>query len=169
MLSPAVTRCLLAGVGIFVGLTLAGFEYLSLNDFCYKERRFLSDRELIDAAIRLQIGYIRDHERARGTHVYASVQQLHELNPTCCSLERRGDPFLRAYGPWEYHMRLLRRRLLGQELFVVNLWYRLRDDGPKPFWRSHFLVDACGARGSKISGYPTADVPRRSWGGLTFD
>jgi hypothetical protein len=99
---------------------LVVFEYLNFHEFCYSEGRFLGDRALIDAAIRHQIDFMQRTDYARATPEYGSVQEFHQANPICCSLDKWGDGRLSIW----------RRRLLGQELMIVDLWYRFRDAGP---------------------------------------
>ena len=160
MTAPALPRWLRALVAaVVVAGSLALFEYLNFHEYCYDEARFLGDRALLDAAVQYQLDFMRQHDSERGTRTYASVREFREANPICCSLDKWGD------GRWS----IWRRRLLGQEMMIVDLWYRFKDEGPAPFWQAHMLIDACGHIGSKDSGSDTATPPRQIWGGRRYE
>jgi hypothetical protein len=144
-------------IGGTVAAALIIFEYMNFHEFCYSEWRYLGDRAIIDAAIRYQIQL---HDYLGATRKFTSVEEFRAINSICCSLDKWGD---RRYS-------ILRRRALGQELMVVDVWYRFKDTGPKQYWKSHMLIDACGnIPRNSVSGYETDEAPRRSWGGNTYE
>jgi hypothetical protein len=127
-----------------IGLVVAGvlvFETLNFTGFCYSRGRWLDDQELIDAVIQHQIDHIGPEQLASGAIKYTSVEGFHRLNPVCCKLAKWGDPY---YPFWRRRPMVWVRRILGQEILIVDLWYRFRDDGPEPFTTAHYLIDACG-------------------------
>jgi hypothetical protein len=74
------------GWGLFLG-ALLGAYWLSASHFCFWERRFLSDREYIEAAIDRVRPYIDSKAESVGD-VYL---ELLRGNPKCCSVFREND------------------------------------------------------------------------------
>lgn len=144
-----ITGLILVAVGLF--------EFLNFTDFCYSAARYVGDQGLIDAAIKYEISHI-DPEYLQGATMYASAQEFRDRNPFCCRLAKWGDPYVRIR-----HRRptVWIRRVLGCEILIIELWYRSREDGPKPFSYAHYLTDACGNIRERASGggHPDSSYP----------
>ena len=151
---------------VVVSATVVVFEVLNFTGFCYSQGRWLGDEGLIDAVIQFQIDHTRPEQLAAGAIKYASVEEFHRLNPYCCRLAKWGDP----YQPISRRRPMVWvRRIFGQEILIVDLWYRVRDDGPEQFTTAHYLIDACGdvrepthVRGGSAN---TRTGPTPTWGG----
>ncbi len=124
-------------IGVFIILTLAIIvaEYLNFTDFCYSEGRYLGDQGLIDAVVRYEIENPHQSYISHGGRRYASIEDFYEANPICCQLEKWGDPWIRT---WDRRFSIWIRKILGVPIFVVKLWYRVRDEGPTPFGSAHY-------------------------------
>lgn len=171
MMAPKLKRWRWFGIGLLPVVALgaiAVFEYLNFTGFCYSESRHPSDQELIDAVIRYEINHISSYYLARGAKKYASVEEFHQLNPICCRLDKWGDP---AFSIWDRRYGIWVRRILGQELLIVRLRYRTKDEGLYQFTGAHYLIDACGkVHEAGVGGDPVlSDGPTRTWEGTGHD
>jgi hypothetical protein len=131
----------MAILGAIAAGLIARAEYLNFNDYCYSEGRYLGDQGLIDAAIRYEIDHVPASYFSQGGKKYTSVEEFRQVNPICCLLEKWGDPNVKT---WDRRARIWARRIVGEEIFVVDLWYRFRDEGQYQFTSAHYLINACG-------------------------
>jgi hypothetical protein len=123
---------------------VGALEFLNFTDFCYSERRYLGDEGLIDATIRYEL----EQASRKGFNKYTSVAQFHEVNPKCCTMMKWGDPVVRTgsrgFAIWM-------RRILGDYFIVVDLKYRIKDEGSEQFDSAHYLINSCGRPRSVVS------------------
>jgi hypothetical protein len=135
--SPKRTR-----YGVFAGailvLCVVPFEYLHVTGYCYRDMRYLSDKELIsvaaDAAVQTNKAYAAFEKRIE----YESATDLLAKNPSCCSVTRdQNDTFLQGRTP---------DRIFGPYVLAVEVLYRAKQDGPKPFYSDVYYLSACGER-----------------------
>lgn len=120
---------------IFLILFLVGvgiFEYLNFSGFCYSERRYLKDQELIDAAVRHAIARL---DRFPNHLTYSSAEEFHSVNQNCCRIYKEGHPSL-PEGTWV--------RILGWYVAVVRVWYKVEENGPRNYYDSYVSLNACG-------------------------
>src|SRR6266478_3225607 len=107
-------RPLMYSLGAAILCTFTLIEYLNFTGFCYAQRRYFGEQELVDFAIKREI--------------YGSVEDFHKVNPNCCILYRWGHPDL-AEGIWV--------RSFGWYISVAEIWYRLSTKSPSKFFRAH--------------------------------
>jgi hypothetical protein len=124
-------------VGIFSLMSVALIQFLNFTGFCYGQRRYLSDKELIEAGIAYQMNNTREYY-SQGAIKYSSKENFIQLNRGCCFLTRDGHPGLdlEIWG-----------RIFGWYYAVVEIWYRLKNEGAQQFWYEYVYVDACGKVG----------------------
>jgi hypothetical protein len=85
---------------------LAAWEYLNFTGFCYGQRRYLSNQEMIDAAVLYEINtnaryYVQDvRDNLAWTKKYASIAEFHKENPHCCTVWRWDFPGNYGEGIW---------------------------------------------------------------------
>jgi hypothetical protein len=138
--------------GVILGAAIATsvigvIEYFNFTGFCYSQRRWLGNQELINAAIKYELSHVRG-PYALGALSYSSLDEFKELNPQCCDLDRSGNnPALD--GKWV--------RSLGIYNAAIHLHYRFRQTGQQQFWFETLFVNACG-RFLDRGGFPT-DIP----------
>jgi hypothetical protein len=119
-----------AAAVIAVGL-FALIQYLNFTGFCYRELRYHSDQELIDAAVKYSLKYNKfDPGRLR----YSSLAEFYDANPKCCKVHRWGHDLVD--GLWT--------RLFGWHVTVVELKYKIRRQGPKDRFSADVALMACG-------------------------
>ena len=133
----------IAIIGVGTAFAVA-FGYLSFTGYCYARHGWLSDQELIDAAIKYELSHVRaTYELA--TISYSSPAAFREENPGCCDIDRSGEhPLLQNRWTWFF----------GGYVATVNLWYRFQRTGDKQFWVEIVFLNACG-RFLERFGYPT--------------
>src|SRR3954462_6601873 len=128
------TRAIVASAAVIGGLgAISTCSYLNSTGFCYNERRYLSDGELIEKAIRYNLA---NPHSAPDLVAYSTFDDFLKSNPHCCVVHHEGH-YTVEDGPLLY-------RLLGWHDTVVEIWYRRRESGPTPYYRSYVAVDACG-------------------------
>lgn len=136
------------------------YETLNFTGFCYEQKRYLSDEELINAAVRYEIGEqynLHAHnidDRPAWTRRYISVEEFHHINPNCCFVHRWGFPGNYGEGIWT--------RIFGWYVALVDLQFRTRDTGPKQFYSAAAFVNACGAVGETFGTDSTAPASTMS-------
>jgi hypothetical protein len=127
-------------------------EYLNFSGFCWSERRYFSDRELIDRAILFDLKALEDTDYIKDRKRYGSLDEFYAANPDCCRLVR-GEHHLRAEADW---------RWLGGYTAVAEVFYRLRDAGPRQFFYRYSLVSACGSVGDRMGHEQSTKPPKQS-------
>ena len=133
---------------------------LNFTEFCYSQRRYLGDQGLVDAVIQYEI----THSDERDAKKYRSVEEFRNLNPTCCRLEKWGDP---EHSVWQRPYMIWVRRIFNAEILIVDLWYRFKDEGSPQFVSQHYLINACGE--VREGGGKGAEMPGpapKSWEGI---
>ena len=108
-------------------------QILNFTGFCYRHARYYSDKELIFIAANFNLRrHGPDQERNKA---YQSADDLLSQNPNCCDVYRWGYRFI--------EMPFI-ARVVGLYYAVVQVWYRMRNDGAEQFYDSHVIVNACG-------------------------
>jgi hypothetical protein len=136
-------------VFLFAGFAI--IQYLNFSGFCYRDMRYLSDNELIESAIRYNIQHPHS---APDLIEYTSIDEFHRLNPDCCRVYRDGHYTL-TEGTWP--------RFYGWYISVAEVWYRRKQFGPDPYYRSYVAVNACGRAMSRHGPFESRgpDNPRQ--------
>lgn len=119
-----------------MALATARFEYRNFHEYCIAEGRYLTDQELVDAAIRYEITHPARYYLEQGGRRYGSVAEFRQVNPICCQLDKTINPS-KSRAIWF-------RRLVGRHFLVVRLWFKFKDEGADQFTTAHYLVDTCG-------------------------
>jgi hypothetical protein len=120
-----------AAAVIAVGL-FALIQYLNFTGFCYRELRYHSDQELIDAAVKYSLKY---NEFDPGRLRYSSLADFYAANPKCCRIYRWGHHLLDD-GLWT--------RLFGWHTTLVTLDYKVAPQGPKDTFSAGVVLMQCG-------------------------
>jgi hypothetical protein len=111
--------------------SLAAIAYLlKLSGFCFDQRDWKSDRELIEAAFR--------HELNSGwsnTPAISDVDAYLRGYPQCCSVGESGPL---SSGD------LLLNALFGRRFYTVRITYPVTNPGGEPYYRSILVMDCCG-------------------------
>ncbi|KRQ07497.1 hypothetical protein AOQ71_23270 [Bradyrhizobium manausense] len=121
---------------------LVALEYLHATGFCYRDARYLTDEELIRVAADEAVRTNRAYEAIEQRIEYASATDLIARNPDCCvaikdESEQSDDPILRDIAP---------DRVFGPYVLAIEVIYRAKQDGPKPFDHHTYYLGACGER-----------------------
>ncbi len=105
-----------------------GSWYLLDSGFCFSQMRYLSDRELIVAAIR----YNKSEMKIDGTD--KSIREFLERKPDCCNVDRQPPS------------RTFLDVCLGFNVSEVLLNYEMASPNfPKePYYEGYFSVSSCG-------------------------
>ena len=119
---------------LFLILVPIAILALLVTGFCFRDFRYLGDREMIEIAVRENL---RRH--APGTErskAYASLAEFFGQNPNCCQVyrgvnDRAGIPMALA-------------ALFGLHASTVMVNYRMVDEAKEPFYESHVVMDCCG-------------------------
>ena len=139
------------GCAIFVLILLGAvvaFEYFNLSGFCFSERRYLGEQELIDKGV-----WERIKNRSSDRIPYESLEDFYRRNPACCELAP-WDPFR----PREW----LLFRLLGAYSVAVGIHYRMSDDDPEyPYYQAYITLNACGRYAGHSGIQEKVPPPRR--------
>ncbi len=146
-------RPLMYSFGAAILCTFTLIEYLNFTGFCYAQRRYFGEQELVDFAIKRAIHFsdlVTSDVRER--EIYGSVEDFHKVNPNCCILYRWGHPDL-AEGIWV--------RSFGWYISVAEIWYRLSTKSPSKFFRAHVFMSACGEI-KDVQGSIESTLPLRS-------
>lgn len=106
--------------------------YLNSTGFCYAERRYLQDRELIDKGIAYNLA---NPHSASDLISYSTLGDFYRANPNCCVLHRTGHYTVEDSPLY---------RLLGWYESVAEIWYKRTLGGLEPYYRSYVALDACG-------------------------
>jgi hypothetical protein len=128
-----IRRIMIAlGVALICAIVLV--EYLNFSGFCYSERRYPSDAELIARAIAYNLErHSPDSSRSK---MYASLDDFYRENPKCCEILRWSS------GPFGNPLIL---RLFGVYESLVDIAYRINDGGGVDnFYGSMTIVNSCG-------------------------
>jgi hypothetical protein len=136
-----MARKLAYGFGAALLCAVAIVEYLNFTGFCYADKRYHNDQELIDFAITHGLKFVSE---LQGSEIYgagepiqySSLAQFHQMNPGCCVLHKRGHPDLEE-GLWV--------RAFGWYIVVAEIWYRIKTPGPNDFYRITVFMNSCGA------------------------
>jgi len=120
---------------VVVLLCIAVFEYLNFTGFCYGARRYLADDEFILKALRREVAVNKAYGESENRISYETPEALQTQNPNCCVVTRKDDPYLEES---------LWNRMFGSYVLLVEVAYRAKQDGPKPFYSDVFFANACG-------------------------
>lgn len=120
--------------GACVG-TLALVEYLNFSGFCYQQRRYLTERELLTAGIQFFVNR-QDSQTEDRDVVYSSPSDLLNKNPGCCRLEQEtaatNTPIL--------------DKILGPMVRDVRVYYLAnRSKRIDNYYDALVSVDSCGS------------------------
>jgi len=117
---------------LIVLITVILLEVLNFTGFCYSEHRYLSDEELIDAAI---VAELRQHRGGAWNKKYESVADFRQQNPGCCLLLREAPNLLPSKS----------ERFWGFYTVLADIWYRANQGtGANSFFQNFVVVNACG-------------------------
>lgn len=122
---------------------------LNLNGFCWSQKRFLSDLELIDLAIQKNLDF-HDPNSSR-SKLYSSSADVRAQNPGCCSIQRQTNE--------DAELPQFLMRITGMYASTVSLLYQTSDTGSEKFYESYVIIGACGDVG-RLYGMPTATGPK---------
>ena len=120
---------------IILGVVVCGiglFEYLNFSGFCYRERRYLRDEDLLNIAVRHAIARI---DRIADHVTYNSIEEFYAVNPNCCRIYKEGHWIL-PEGIWV--------RAFGWYVSVARVWYKVKEASPRNFYDALISLDACG-------------------------
>lgn len=132
--SIALKYGVLGAVAVLL-LCIAAFEYLNFAGYCYRDQRYLADKELILAALRREVSVNKAYGESERRIAYESPEALMAKNPNCCLVTRSDDPYLEE-SFWN--------RIVGSYVLLVEVIYRAKGDGSMPFYSDVFFVSACG-------------------------
>lgn len=110
--------------------------YLNFSGFCYSKGQYLSDEDLIHAAVQ---DVLNRQSRDDASHIrYDSVEQFIRQNPACCIVRRsdRGGLENVLEGRWA--------RLFGLYVLVVDIWYQAKPVGPSNYYELSIAMTSCG-------------------------
>jgi hypothetical protein len=122
-------------IGTFI-LFFSGFawvQYLNFSGFCYSQKRYLSDQELLNVAVQHNID--RDKFYFKDQIQYGSIAEFLQLNPNCCALFRRSHHMF-AEDIWV--------RAFGWYVVIAEVFYKIQPSGPDNYYYSYITLDACG-------------------------
>ena len=120
-------------VGLAAIVVLGFFELLNLTNFCYRDKRFHGENELISVAINLNIA--RFDSKGERNKAYSSVSDFLSQNPDCCKLYYNDDLM---------HVGFL-GRLIGLRYVVVNVFYKMSDTADVyKYYGSWVKMNSCG-------------------------
>jgi hypothetical protein len=127
-------------------------EYLNFTGYCYAQRRYLKDEELIEIAASYNLRFSNEGPNAIR---YSAGPALVEQNPNCCVVHRtEGGPFDELMsGNWV--------RTFGLYTVVVEIWYRLKVSPPKNYLDSFVAMNACGKVAERQGSYTTSPRTER--------
>lgn len=121
----------LAVVGV-----LAVVEYLNFTGYCYSQKRYLTDEELIDFAIPQVIGFANlVTSEVQNRLTYNSVEDFHQHNLNCCGLHKWGHADADD-GIWV--------RAVGWYISVAEISFRLSDQPSAKYFDATIFFTACG-------------------------
>jgi hypothetical protein len=121
---------------------------LHRNSYCFAQKRFVPEAELVNAAIDEELNYLREGEAMDGHEfvLFKDRDEFLRLNPGCCKIVS-GDE---EREPYQMHGRI--EMVLGYYGAAIQLKYTLRTreaDGSvverkaSPF----IILDSCGGKG----------------------
>jgi hypothetical protein len=134
-------------VAVLLTGSLTVFESLNFTGFCYRQGRYLSREEFLDAAVRANLA--RHGPQNQRTKSYSSLADFYRLNPNCCAMHFWGHHFSAP----------IFVRLIGLYMAVAEIFYRTNDAaGVDNFYRSFVFINACGDV-LRIGGEPQSTGP----------
>jgi hypothetical protein len=105
------------------------------SGYCFKEQRYLTDEELIHAAIRYS-SYKMTIDSSE-----AAIRSFYENNPTCCSVDRESN----MASSWF-------ENLLGFYYAVVEVNFEVKPEiaerSGNRFYKEYVQISSCGGRGA---------------------
>jgi hypothetical protein len=121
-------------IGLALLCALASFEYLNFTGFCYSQKRYLGDEELLGIAVMFDIARYNE-SREEFNKKYRSLEEFNEINPKCCVLYRSSHLIPDA----------VFSRILGYFVSVAEISYQSSDSTRVDrFYYSLVYMDACG-------------------------
>jgi hypothetical protein len=120
---------LLAIAAMVIIIGTAVIEYRDYTGYCFADRRFLSDSELIDVAITQELRMNESSNYVRDRKTYPALRDFHAENPNCCTVFRRGHPLMQEG---------------GSDVIGVEVDYQLRNGGSERYRHSFSFITACG-------------------------
>ncbi len=108
-------------------------QFLNFTGYCYSQRRYLSDAELIRSAIEYSLAYDRRVEISYEKR-YLTPEDLLARSTDCCLLRRDGHGDF-VEGPWV--------RALGWYIVFVDLWYKIKQTPPNNYRVFNISMNSC--------------------------
>ena len=129
-------------VGV-IGVTAYGVDRnrKSNSGFCFAEKRYLSDNEVVDAAVtqllkKLEEEYLSmTSEQQANTIVYKGLRDFYETQPRCCGWSKDTGKSNRPNKP---------RKMPSGQSFYRDIIYRHDKLTVTPFRRARVFVEICG-------------------------
>lgn len=143
-LKLAAFGVLALALGIYLGAVFA----LNRHGYCWEQGRFLTDQELIDAAIKSNLSFHGPNRR--WNKMYGSPEDVRAQNPDCCSVKRDKNEDAELPPFW--------MSISGMYASTVQVIYRTSDSGPTPFNEAYFIIGPCGEIGRRY-GMDWATLP----------
>jgi hypothetical protein len=123
------------GAAAILLFCIAAFEYLNFAGYCYRDKRFFTDHELIAVAASREVMINKAYAQFEQRITYESPEALMARNPDCC-LVTRSDTTLLQESTWS--------RIFGSYVLLVEVMYRAKENGDKPFYSDVHFLSACG-------------------------
>jgi hypothetical protein len=110
--------------------------YLNVTGFCYSQKRYFSDADLIRQAVLYSLR--KPPREVPDAIKYESVEAFMDRNRDCCVVHRedRGDFENILADRWV--------RIIGWYVLVVDLWYQFKESGPDNFYEVSIAINSCG-------------------------
>jgi hypothetical protein len=125
---------------------LGALYLLKLTGFCFSAPGYLSNRTLIEAALKFETSF-KAHPPA-----FQDAAAFLRDHPDCCTVRRWSDPFLGGQSL---------NALFGRRFFAVDVTYPVSPEGgyEDPYYNSILIMDCCGAYIPDYYGIGTRSLP----------
>jgi hypothetical protein len=110
----------------------ASVEVLNLSGFCYREMRYLSEKEFVDIAVMTNLA--QHSPQGERNKIYVSLDDFYGENPNCCKV-------------W-YHSQLIAplARIVGLYELGVSVYYKMSDTNERDkYYNVDIFMNACGS------------------------
>jgi hypothetical protein len=120
-------------IGIVAALlcVLMVVEVLNVSGFCYRKMRYVSEKELINSAVMLNLA--RHDPHGERNKMYETLDDFFRANPNCCKVSYYNQfiaPLARLFGLYEV---------------AVSVHYKISDTNEKyKYYSVDVLMSACG-------------------------
>ena len=129
-----------------LGMVLYLFITADPPGYCGEQKRFLSDAEFIEIAVRYEV----NTKRMNIDGSDASIRMFHANYPNCCRVDRRDK-------------RNIFNKMLIIYTVVVQVIYEVNDrefkETKEKYYENNFLIDACGSEVLRSFGTGLDTIP----------